>query len=133
MQTALSLAQYLAEQQRVGFYGLREWLEQYEVETFTGWLHVDHADEYGFSLPEREADAIYYYPSPEEEEEDNPYQMPVQCEWWAEEGVLLGIQQILDTVMCCDVFTWYRVPNEAVRQYQQMQESAAGTTAQGGL
>ncbi|HLW03567.1 MAG TPA: hypothetical protein VKT82_33280 [Ktedonobacterales bacterium] len=125
MSKPLSLAQYLVQQEQHGGASFSNWLSRYTVDHFTGWLHVNRVDEYGFPLPEREADAIYFYPPPEEQEEDNPFQMPVQCEWWLEEaeGVLLGMRQIVDTVMACDGFTWYRIPLPDALSYKQANDN----------
>lgn len=108
-------AEFLVQQQEHPTKDFYDWLSQFKVDGFSGLLHVDRAAQYGFPLPDRPADAVYY-------EEAYPY-TDVQCEWWEapDERAVLGIQQVADFVMSCDHFTWYSVPLAAVAAQRRKQ------------
>jgi hypothetical protein len=95
---------------------LMEQLERYVVGRYSGILHINAVTQYGFEAPERDADAIW---RTEPAQEDNPYEMQAQCEWWQEDGFILGIKQVADPVMGMDHFTWYRILEADMLQLEQ--------------
>jgi hypothetical protein len=110
-------ARYVSRHQQAVSPAFRAWLDQYVVASFSGWLHVDLVSQYGFPIPERPADALWYSPGTDEEAGDAPLDAR-QSEWWQEDadGVVLGIEQQSDSVQCCDHFTWYRIPLADIAQ-----------------
>jgi hypothetical protein len=92
------------------------WLEDHEVDSLSDTCFRDETiEQHGFPLPEREADAIWYLPEPED-----AYPVgAMQCEWWQEEGKdgkteVLGFKISTDPVMGMEHVTWYRIPQSAI-------------------
>jgi hypothetical protein len=116
-------ATYVAQCQQEGSSPFLKWLEKYIVDSFSGTLHVDQVDQYGFSIPERPADALWYFPGSNEEGRGAPLDSR-QSEWWQEDadGVVLGIEQQSDSVQCCDHFTWFRIPLDEIARLMRARE-----------
>ena len=104
-------ARYVSRRQQEGTPAFLAWLDKYVVDSFSGWLHVDRVRLYGFPIPERPADALWSFPDTDEQARAAPLDQR-QSEWWQEDaaGVVLGVEQRADSVLCCDHFFWYRIP-----------------------
>ena len=114
-------ARYVAQCRQEGSSSFLKWLERYVVDSFSGSLHVDQVGQFGFPIPERPADALWYFPGSDEEGCGAPLDSR-QSEWWQEtaDGVVLGIEQQSDSVQCCEHFTWFRIPlGDIARRMQQ--------------
>jgi hypothetical protein len=125
----MNYADYLLRKLQEGDEAFLAWFTGHKVDAFSGWLPADQT-EHGFPPPERPADALWYFPSEEEEQLLQAPVSPEQYEVWQEEalGEVLVIRQCADIVMAIDHFAWFRIPLPAVAQYMQAQGDGSPKT-----